>query len=120
MKKQIEIKKCYNNSNKRIAEFMGYTVYSITTTIIPAAMNHIRVDSLSYHSNWNRLMDVVEKMESLGYISTIEKLQHGEHRVFFNKIETLEEVGNGARDMDKKLAVYKAVVNFIDWYNNKL
>lgn len=78
----------------------------------------IILDQLLFHSSYEWIMDVVEKIESLGYVSTIEQLQHGEHRVFFNKKETLEGVANGARDTEsKKIAIYKAVVDFIDWYN---
>lgn len=76
-------------------------------------------DTLPYNSDWNRLMLVVEYIENLGYMSTIEKMtgSYENHRVWFNQQESLQEVSTGARDEDKKIAVYLAVVYFIQWYN---
>ena len=66
-------------------------------------------------------MFVVERIEKSGYASTIEKLNFKNvvHRVYFNELGSLKEVASGARDDDKLVAVYKAVVDFIQWYNKQ-
>ena len=81
----------------------------------------IHQDALFYDSDWNVMMDIVEGIESLGYISTIEKMAGnvGEHRVWFNNSNTYAEVASGARHEDKKLAVYEAIVDFIKWHNDR-
>ena len=80
----------------------------------------IHQDAIQYDSDWDVLMDIVGAIESLGYTSTIEKM-HGNyemHRVWFNNTNTYAEVANGSRDEEKIQAVYEAVVDFINWYNN--
>lgn len=69
----------------------------------------IFVSKLSYHKDWNWLMDVVEKIEMLGYVFFI----HG------NKCE-VNGTGNfqGTLKLTKKESTYQSVVQFIEWYNN--
>ncbi len=76
---------------------------------------------LNYSSDWNLIMEAVDKIEKIGYTSNIEKMNYSfpQHRVWFNKIVTLEEVANGGREDDKLSAVYAAVVDFINWYNKQ-
>ena len=96
-------------NNKLIAEFMNY------------ANNRPITDSLAnkLYNDWNSLMQVVEKIESLGYnIDTmkvdITKYQSSQFcgiyidgkRIYTNYCETKIE------------AVYNACVEFIKWYNN--
>ncbi len=103
-------------SNKLIAEFMGETLSKSGIGIVaPAGFDRL----FEYHSDWNWLMPVLEKIESLGYVSTIEKLnfEFDSHRVYFNKQGSLEEVAIGSRDESKFVAIYMAVEDFIVWYN---
>ena len=96
-------------NNKLIAEFMNY------------ANSRPITDSLAnkLYNDWNSLMEVVEKIESLGYnIDTmkvdITKYQSSQFcgiyidgkRIYTNYCETKIE------------AVYNACVEFIKWYNN--
>lgn len=65
----------------------------------------------SYHSDWNLLMDVVEKIESMSYvvatnqsITTID----GTNKSF----KFITGVGD-----NKKQSVYNAITSFIGWYD---
>ena len=67
-------------------------------------------NGLKYHSSWDWLMPVVEKIESLNYefiiFRTTANINRGESQEFpYYQGET------------KKEAAYKAVVEFIKWYN---
>lgn len=75
------------------------------------------LERFDYHNNWKSLMRIVDKIESMGYSATMD--QHcKEHRVFFNQDSTMEEVAHGARGMTRIEATYKAVVDFINYYNS--
>jgi hypothetical protein len=72
--------------------------------------NSIELDStLKYDSSLELLFEVIEKMSLKGDM----------HRVWFNENGSLKEVANGSRDEDKLKAIYKAVIDFIRWYNEK-
>ena len=83
--------------NKLIAEFMG--------------------DDFSYHSDWSWLMPVVEKIEydlpNDYYFNT------NHNQVWFEsvqgKFERIDIVQGG-----RIAATYKSVLQFINYYNNKL
>jgi hypothetical protein len=83
------------------------------------ANSYILENEIMYKFSWDWLMPVVEKIESLGYVSYIEKMNvnYEQHRVYFNEHGSLLEVARGARNESKLLAVYDAVVDFIEWYN---
>ncbi len=93
-------------NNKLIAEFMEVKhLYSTT-----------RIETLKYHSDWNWLMEVVEKIESLGndvlITSNYIQIAYNEGENFI----VIELEGN-----IKIFAVYNACVEFIKWYNeNKI
>lgn len=111
-----------------LARFMGFTIdksgYSKTTKYGQNLENYssYTTTQVLYDTSFDWIMPVVEKIEELGYISTIEKLSIGsEHRVWFNEKMSLIEVANGARDDSKLTAIFLACVNFVLWYkkNNK-
>lgn len=125
-------------TNALIALFMGYTErFDLRTTKEPmyqrppeiegesspcfSADKHPEFPNLDYDISWDWLMPVVLKIESLGYVSNIEKMnvKYESHRVWFNKIWTLEEVARGARDESKFVAVYMAVEDMIIWLNKQ-
>ena len=85
-------------NNKIIAEFMGATL----------------TKDLKYHLDWNWLMEVVEKIESLGYRVTI--VRH------ICRIDLTEESKLIISEDIKKIeAVYMVCFKFIQWYNqNKI
>lgn len=70
----------------------------------------VSIDNLQYQDDWNLLMEVVEKIESLGIVVEIRE------NVCY--IETSQ--GNYTSELEetKIQATYKAVVEFVKWYNN--
>jgi hypothetical protein len=82
-------------------------------------------NSLNFRENWELLMYAVERIEGMGYFSTIEKFKDlNIHRMWFNSSETFEEFAAGARGSTKKEAIYEAVLDFckvyIDLYKDKI
>lgn len=69
-----------------------------------------------YHENWNELMLVVEKIESLGYdTELVYRKDDGDHCFYINDSPVFSsQLGN------KKQAVYNACIEFIKWHNNQL
>ena len=94
-------------NNKIIAEFMGYA-------IIDKEGNHKDID-YKYHSSWDWLMKVVEKIEQEGASVIIGR--------FFCEIK-YENPLNQKQNYSLRLAcgikinaVYEATLDFIKWYN---
>lgn len=107
--------------NKLIAEFMGYELYNglfIHSESETPIGNTFYPDQSKYHSSWDWLMPVVEKMESKGF-----EVQIG--RSLFVKNTNycmIHDIGNAFciehEDVaDKIIVVYRAVIEFIKWYN---
>tara|TARA_R110000751_G_scaffold39007_1_gene93060 strand:- start:372 stop:671 length:300 start_codon:yes stop_codon:yes gene_type:complete len=94
------------NENKLIADFMGIGhLYPGNTPI----------DKLQYHTSWEWLMPVVEKIEEAGYYVLIGLQQDSLiTAVYQNNSDKFICEGWGAK---KKIGTYKAVVEFIKWYN---
>ena len=96
-------------NNKLIAEFMKWDILNDMTYSKATKGKWIELDKLKFHSNWNWLMEVVEKIESLGYSVDIKKdyvLIIGKHLP--NIMERLNS---------RKENVYNACAEFIKWYN---
>jgi hypothetical protein len=97
-------------NNKLIAEFLGYETYEMNGVLnVHYSENNIRtIQDTYYHADWNWLMEVVEKIESLGFdvviVHNICKITNGEN-------EILLEIGQ------KIYATYNACIDFIKWYN---
>lgn len=114
------------DNNKLIAEFMGYKKSIANTWFKDKKI--VQLSSFKYDSDWNWLMEVVERIESLGVNFWIVK----------NKVK-LTIVGELAKKLSDSLydtefegydfeyyiegtkieATYQAVVEFIKWYNNE-
>lgn len=103
------------NNNKLIAEFMRLPLVpcSIGTEhgVVTEGYKHPKVDvpvipsGMQYHTSWDWLMPVVQKIESLGYVFTIQggKAEYG---------EMISEPQCFIAE-DKLSSTYKAVVEFI-------
>ena len=115
-------------SNKLIVEFMGglwgetSQKYGIgnaqylaigTFKNLVKAKHHYSLNELLYHSDWNWLMEVVEKIESLGY--KINNFSNNNY-IYIGKDNVSSVIINEA-NLTKKEAFYKACVEFIKWYN---
>ena len=100
--------------NKIIAEFLNLTSQVIFEQVFAVSengkTNFYKKDELKFHSDWNWLMEVVEKIESLGY--RIEIVKHI-CRIYLSNKETIIISEN----TPKIEAVYIACVEFIKWYN---
>jgi hypothetical protein len=145
-------------NNKLIAEFIGYNKTTMNNgkkelwTIGSTSddKNYFEfVDGLKFHTDWNWLMEVVEKIESLGsskIMNTILysrfEVKHNRVLLYWNKdnnyqikIETLQDWQKGYKstsykdyrrvdinkDTTKLEAIYLVCVEFIKWYNeNKI
>lgn len=114
------------SGNKLIAEFMGSTILcdgSVHTCIIykkdgykfPDGTNgRASLEKLEYHTSWDWLMPVIDKIASLGYI--VERIDHPKYvscRIYRadDKVDSCKLIINDA--------VYKSVIQFIQWYNLK-
>ena len=83
--------------NKLIAEFIQ---------IRNATKICVRLSTLKYHKNWNLLMPVVEKLNTLIYDSD-KSIYILEQKDCFWDLKITSDIN----------IVYKAVVEFIKWYN---
>lgn len=95
-------------NNNIIAEFMNSEV-TIDTYFITGMYISINENDLKYHSDWNWLMEVVEKIESLGYAIEINKQEEDDYQCLVVKKDILiQEFSN-----IKIEAVYNACLEFI-------
>ena len=110
--------KITTENNKLLAEFLGFELTTDSISILYYTEDRGLKQLPKFHSDWNWLMQVVEKIESLGYnIDTmkvdITKYQSSQFcgiyidgkRIYTNYCETKIE------------AVYNACVEFVKWYN---
>jgi len=127
-------------TNKLIAEFMGNPIYFVAskTTGLPIFYSHttyltteevevkikddgwlsncaiVGIKPLTYHSDWNMLMQVVERIEAIHLMDVaIFELE----TIITDPVEDCFAIyGHG----DNRLSsLYAAVVEFIEWYNIK-
>lgn len=96
-------------NNKIIAEFMGYKK-SIANTWFKGN-KIVQTTSFKYDSDWNWLMEVVDKIESLKVVVEIRE------NVCY--IETSANNYYSELEDTKLQATYKAVLVFIKWYNEQ-
>ena len=106
-------------NNKLIAEFLGYNTYESNGYInIEFSEDNTRtLQDTHYHSDWNWLMEVVEKIESI-------KIETYKVRVdiYFNCCQInpthWEQLISIYGNKETKIeAVYNACIEFIKWYN---
>ena len=77
-------------------------------------------EDLLFHSDWNWLMEVVEKIESIEYgIYQVDILQEGCKILERCRLLIDKRVGKLESDTTKIESVYLACVEFIKWYNNQ-
>ena len=99
-------------NNKIIAEFMGAKLTKDLKIMYPVYEGDSSyVKNLKYRSDWNWLMEVVEKIESIGFTFETKKNWARITRKGENIILRWEE------DKTKIEAVYNACIEFIKWYN---
>ncbi len=134
--------------NKLIAEFMDVnliTIDDIRANKNPyiSSVDGYTKEDLQYHTSWNWLMPVVDKIEEMGFTTSIKtsyvRINPREMGRYDNYISWIsfskgswhsrnpcpsvdDDVDNGYESIghetiNKRQAIYKAVVSFINWYN---
>jgi len=119
-----------NNStvenNKLIAEFLGFETYEANGYInVHYSDNNVRtLQDTHYQTDWNWLMEVVEKIESLKNNYFIFDISTFNVDIFcLNTDNTIIRVRghfsklNNGKELNKIEATYKACILFIKWYN---
>lgn len=116
-------------SNKLIAEFMGYDdvncnicKYNYDCNHLQCGLSNLEQDTLLiYHSSWDWLMPVVEKINSLNY----EVILYNDSCKIMYKNYTIEEhdtmykIHNGTV-CDLLRSTHESIIEFINLYNKKL
>ena len=105
-------------NNKIIAKFMGATLTKDLQIMYPVYEGDSSyVKDLKYHLDWNWLMEVVEKIENLGYKVDISKWENSQYCGIYLNGKKI----SGNETNTKIEAVYNACLEFIKWYNeNKI
>jgi hypothetical protein len=105
-------------NNRLIAEFMGYNEEIVNDEIyftLPDMLESLSDEELHYHSDWNWLMEVVEKIENYNEYTNVLFTPQG--------CEINCYIENGflfSNDCNTKIeAVYNACIEFIKWYNKQ-
>ena len=101
-------------NNKLIAEFMGLNLHQGVwrKSTLATERKICKEDALKYHEDWNWLMVVVEKIESLGYKIDISKWENSQYcGIYLNGKKIADNETN-----TKIEAVYNACIEFIKWY----
>ena len=114
-------------NNKIIVEFMKWDILNDMTYSKATKGKWVELDKLKFYSNWNWLMEVVEKIESLGYrtltenecfmitkskLSSFDVRSKDDYNTIFSDNYEINHYGGS-----KKENVYNACVEFIKWYN---
>ena len=114
--------------NKLISEFMGYTYHKSKHSYDKSLFGEgfwskpgCKMADLIFDHDWNELIPVVEKIESLAIDNV------GEIGIWIEPIRCLigsdyhHPIIEVAVDMchSKIEMIYKAVIQFIQWYNNQ-
>lgn len=117
-------------NNKIIAEFLGWEILNNMTYSKIRKGKWIELDKLKFHSDWNWLMEVVEKIEF------IKDSYHGRFGVYISSNSCTIQSTNFRPDkpipnpphyydnvvLNTKIeSTYNAIIRFINFYNkNKL
>ncbi len=102
-------------NNKLIAEFLGYE-WDNQNEVLTQNKFAIQNSVTKFHSDWNWLMQLVEKIESLGFATSIASGSKGFACVITKGVENIF-LSNNKTSKTKIEAVYNACVEFIKWYN---
>jgi hypothetical protein len=117
--------------NKIIAEFMGgnmikdiFNCHESTKTHNERCLHGLNISQSKYHSSWDWLMPVVEKMENIEHdmftvqILFLNGINVGIHVRTKHGGEELYYTGGRFKNTKVKIeALWLCVVDFIKWYN---
>lgn len=102
-------------SNKLIAEFMGQPLNGDMAVVISGLFGNgtKTLVPLQYHTSWDWLIPVVEKIEGLGYSVWFQSVIEGTQVSIWKGMNVLFRPVN----KNKIDAVYSAIIDFIKYYN---
>ena len=110
--------------NKLIAVFMGIEILNDWDD--PDAINKISATSMlpkqiKYHSSWSWIMPVVEKIEGKEIDLNVSVVVKNERcKIYRHKDSDYEQAITPLVIGENKIdAVYKSVIQFIQWYNEQ-
>lgn len=104
-------------NNSLIAEFMGLEIQEDGTYYDAEVNECIDVENLCYNESWDMLMQVVDKIENMGFSVTIGAGEYCRIGGFF----TTSNVGIAIEFAGSKLnCVYSACVAFVKEYNKQI
>lgn len=103
-------------NNNLLAEFLGYTQPhpNYPNTSYWYKKDEQPLTLLSFHSDWNWLMQVVYKIESIGYVVNINGIKCSITPILSQEIIISYVIG--AKELKLKL-VYATLIDFVKWYN---
>lgn len=118
-------------NNKLIAEFLGgyqydnhddFITFDETNNIF--SNDTISLKNLKFHTDWNWLMQVVEKIESLHSVNSVVIGKGHCFITFYEKYKNESKLFKSESqfanvELRKIEAVYNTCVEFIKWYNEQ-
>ena len=103
--------KCLNFLNRKLEE-MQFSYIEERTNI--ECYREMTIQDLKFHSDWNWIMEVVEKIETLDFeVSITFGASHIWTKNSFNCITN----NSKGENFDKKRSIIQAIDQFIDWFN---
>ena len=115
-----EFKRWVNHEGKLMSlKLAKHKLELVNKEVYPNAIIEIDCSVLKFHSSWDWLMPIVQKIEGLKnhYIEIVEDSAYVYDVSKFDDNQTDPVIiTKGDTKID---AVYKAVVEFIKWYNSK-
>ncbi len=104
-------------NNKLIAEFLNVTK-NLHLYEHPITGEYVDLESIDFESDWNLLMIIVEKIESLLPDDSVVTIEH--KSCWIPIYDDEQHFGIEGRGETKKIqAVYYACVEFVKWYNQQ-
>lgn len=120
--------KSHEFKNEIISKFMGG--FTVNGNLNGYALPHKRnswyaFKDMEYHTSWDWIMDVIDKIESLGYDTIISK-SRGEHEFQIWKSSNKQRpdatdlmIDDDFGGRSKKETVYDSIFEFIESYMNR-
>ncbi len=113
--------------NRMCAEFLGFkyknqtkfwTSYPLSDDSYLSQLGYIRMDDLIFHSDWNWIHEIVEKIEDLDVIASFQIENPTIYIWASTENSTFEDIQVDIFDKTKKEAVVQAIWEFLNYYNS--
>lgn len=109
-------------NNILLAKFMGLEFNTdFGMFYVPIEKEEYNADSLKFHTDWNWLMQVVGKIESIGFCDYTVRIAYDICSIDYRDIrlrrDTPRVFKRAVEPSNKIEAVYNACVDFVKWWN---